>query len=453
MTTGMRVLMLLQPSPARERLSVVLAERGFEVTVQPSTFRAVSSLAKQPRDVVLVGLDDLLDEEIEVVRVIRDECPEAFIVVTFTAVNRRKGQTALGMGADCYVLEPLKAEEVSAALAHLSTSGERATAPAEVASLQPEEVDFITSSLAEEVPPEVETDVEAEVEPEPETVEETETPEPEPSTPDADSETPLVAEDFSAPAHGNGFHDDEQLQFEHVPPPAPTSTVVETLATPDRLASLRKLGASVAHEINNPLTTLSGWIQLLLKKANGNHDLRRTLVNMKEEADRIADVVRELSAISEPDLAGRGPMDVNTFADSVIETFVNTNGNQQIQVKRIFANEPPCVKMDSALLVRAVCDLLNSEYLDLGNSGSLVFTTTVGPDWVEFNVYEPGSQVDLAPLGRALNTVNLGDGDAIGSDLALARCQEIIASHRGTFTAECDPREGLSFQLRLPKEV
>ena len=439
MTDSKRVLLLLRPSPARERLSEVLVAQGFTVTAQSSTFRAVSSLARTPCDVVVIGLDDLLEEELEVVRVVREEAPGTFVVLTFTPINRRKGQAALEMGADCYVLEPLKAEEVASALRHLQVlptarGGDEPLSAAEP--LQPEEVDFITSSLAAEAPSA-------------ETPPEDKPPESEAATGTSDAR---AADTFAAPAHSNGFHKDEQLQHDVAPPPATkTAASVRTDVPHDRLASLRKLGASVAHEINNPLTTLSGWIQLLLKKANGNHDLRRTLINMKEEADRIADVVRELSAISEPDLAGRGPTDINALAEAVIDTFLHANGKQQVQVKKIFTGEPPCVKADVKLLVGAVCDLLNSKYLDLGNSGSLVFTTTIGPDWVELHVYEPGSQVDLEPLGRALNSVNLGDGETIGADLSLARCQQIIASHGGVFTAECDPREGLSFQLRLPK--
>jgi DNA-binding NarL/FixJ family response regulator len=423
MNSARRVLLLLKPSPARESLSRLLEEQGLEVTAQASTFRAVSGLAKCPSDVVIVGLDDLLDEEFEVVRIIREECPGVFIILTFTPVNRRKAQTVLGMGADCYVLEPLKPEEVAAALRHLSSPPAQAAPPDKP--LTPEEVEFIASSLAEEEPS-------AGVQP------------------DLAAKKPDENE-FRPSAHGNGFPTREQPQVE-VPPQPPAVTRVDTGVAPDRLASLRKLGASVAHEINNPLTTLSGWIQLLLKKANGNQDLRRTLVNMKEETDRIADVVRELSAISEPDLAGRGPVDINTFAEAVIECFVNTNGHDKVRVKKIFTPDPPRVKVDRELLVRAVCDLLNSRYLDLGNSGSLVFTTLTTPEWVELHVYEPGSQVNLKSFQQALDSVNLEAGDEIGQDLMLARCQEIVGSHGGAFAAECDPRDGLSFQLKLPRE-
>ena len=110
------------------------------------------------------------------------------------------------------------------------------------------------------------------------------------------------------------------------------------------------------------------------------------------------------------------------------------------------------MKVDRDLLVRAVCDLLNSSYLDLGNSGSLVFTTLSTPEWVELHAYEPGSQVNLKSFQQALGSVNLEMGDEIGQDLMLARCQEIVSSHGGSFAAECDPRDGLSFQLKLPRE-
>ena len=114
-----RVLLLLRPSPGREALVNLLAGQGYNVDAQPSTFRAVSSLARTPRDVVLVGLDDLLDEEIEVVRVIREECPAAFLILTVSSINRRRIRHALSMGADSYVLEPLDPAEVISVLKHL----------------------------------------------------------------------------------------------------------------------------------------------------------------------------------------------------------------------------------------------------------------------------------------------------------------------------------------------
>ncbi len=422
-----QVLLILKPSPARESLTQLLTQQGFEVEAQPSTFRAVSGLARHPRDIVIIGLDDLLDEELEVVKVIRDESPQVHILLTFTVTNRRKAIVALEMGADGYVLEPLKGEEVVATLRHLNASPSAST----VEPAQPlvEERDFAS---------------------------------PAPKAPVQEQPRPAQAQDFatvpsrSAPEKSPA---PEMSKEDRKPTVIPRAALLETPATAmvqpdlsaDRVASLRKLGASVAHEINNPLTTLSGWIQLLLKKANGNQDLRRTLVNMKEEADRIADVVRQLSAISEPDLAGRGPVDINTLADSIVEAFTNMNGNSKIRVKKIFTSAPPSVKADKDLLVRAVCDLLHSSYLGLGNSGSLVFTTTATGDAAEFHVYEPGSQVSLDALRRGMSSVDLGDSEKIGQDLMLARCQEIITSHGGTFTAECDPREGLNFTVRLPR--
>ena len=422
MDPGKRVLLLLKPSPARESLSHVLSEQGFEVVSCESTFRAVSLIAKESCRVVVVGLDDLLEEELEAIRIVREERPDTFIIVTFSAVNRRKAQAAIAVGADCYVLEPLRPEEVAAALRRISAG--MAVAPAPKAPAPTEAPAAKAGEPAES----------------------------------GTRKKPAEPEHLS-PAHSNGRTAEEPSAPVAQKPPvakkpeppeiAPMSEADRKLAT-ERLTSVRKLGASVAHEINNPLTTLSGWIQLLLKKANGNQDLRRTLVNMKEEADRIADVVRELTAISEPEMSGRLAIDLNNLAQAFIDCFVNTNGNSRIRVRTIFAADPPKVKVERDLMVRAVCDLLSSDYLKLGNSGSLLFTSVVSADWAEFHVYEPGSQVCLAGLEKAMSSVDLGDSDHIGKDLMLARCQEIITSHGGSFTVECDPREGLIFKLRLP---
>jgi len=144
-------------------------------------------------------------------------------------------------------------------------------------------------------------------------------------------------------------------------------------------------------------------------------------------------------------------VDINTLADAIVDAFVGLNGNAKIRVKKIFTADPPTVKADRELLVRAVCDLLTSSYLSLGNSGSLVFTTTATSEAVELRVYEPGSQVCLDALKRGMSSVDLGDSEKIGQDLMLARCQEIIGSHGGSFTADCDVREGLNFAVRLPR--
>jgi DNA-binding NarL/FixJ family response regulator len=433
-----QVLLILKPSPARESLTQLLTEQGFEIQSQPSTFRAVSSLAKRPCEAVILGLDDLLEEEIEVVRVIREECPGVFLLVTFTAINRRKAQSSLEMGADAYALEPLRPEEVAAMLRRLS--GVSRPAAAEPAAPLRAEPAFEPASPEPTGPvPKAAVQRPAHVEKTGPTVEKTGS-DVEKSAPHVEKRGPSAPPPRASEPKDQG-----------IPAPQPPATTVLSEVSADRLASLRKLGASVAHEINNPLTTLSGWIQLLLKKANGNQDLRRTLVNMKEEADRIADVVRQLSAISEPDLAGRGPVDINTLADAIVDAFVGMNGNAGIRVKKIFTAAPPAVKADRDLLVRAVCDLLTSSYLNLGNSGSLVFTTTATSDAVEFRVYEPGSQVCLDGLKRGMSSVDLGESEKIGQDLMLARCQEIISSHGGSFTADCDPREGLNFAVRLPR--
>ena len=212
-----RVMLLLKPSPARENLSELLAEKGFAVDAEPSPFRAVSILAKGRRDVIVVGLDDLPDEQIEVIEVLRETCPDALVVLTFSAVHRGKGDRALAMGADCYVLEPLRPSEVAAALRRFAPGGPVVDRSAQAEALR--------RALAE--------------------AEDAEIPEP---------ETPVeeAVGDRAGPAHSNGYHRDEQPGHDVGPAPEEGPgfeplEVVEAVQTAERAGSLRKLGASVAH--------------------------------------------------------------------------------------------------------------------------------------------------------------------------------------------------------------
>ena len=394
-----RVLLILKPSPARESLAEVLTQDGFEVEATGSTFRGVSGIARQPREIVVFGLDDVMDEELEAIKVIRADCPDSFILVTFSVVNRRIAQRAIQLGADAYVLEPLKVDEVRSVLARFRSHGTARTEPAE----------------------------------------------PPAEAPRSDSREPVATPPKQVRPPEKTVAEPEAIRK-----PEPVAPKAPERPSQEHIVSLRKLGASVAHEINNPLTTLSGWIQLLMRKVNGNQDLHRTLLSMKEEADRIADVVRDLNAVTEPELSDRGFTDLNTLVTRIIENFLATNGNSSIQLKTVLSEEKLRVKADVELVAGAVSDLLNSRYLNLGSSGSLILRTLSNGAFAELHVYEPGSQVELAGLYRALENLDLNEGDQIGEDLHLARAKQILDSHQATFQAEAELREGLSFVVKFP---
>lgn len=431
---GSGVLLILKSSPAREALSKALVEDGFDVDVTDSSFRGVSGLARRGRDVIVLGLDDLMDEELEAIKVIRADCPDSFVLVTFSHVNRRRARQAMQLGADAYVLEPLNVDEVRTVLARyrperaepqqVGTEPTETVTPACPANTEDEE------SRSRRVGRTPGKSVRMQ-----EILDKLD------GLPSKQSEpSPTITVEPNGPAYRTG----KPL------PSLPTGKPPAGGKSADVGISLRKLGASVAHEINNPLTTLSGWIQLLLRKVNGNQDLHRTLLSMKEEADRIADVVRELSAMTEPNMSGQGSTDFNELTSMIIDNFLATNGNASIHIKTVLTNEPACVDVDVELVVRAISDLLNSRYLSLGSSGSLVFRTIRnGPD-AELHVYEPGSQVNLSGLQHALESLDLNEGDTIGEDLSLARAKQILDSHQGSFQVECELREGLSFVVKFP---
>jgi len=73
---------------------------------------------------------------------------------------------------------------------------------------------------------------------------------------------------------------------------------VEKSARDDKLRSLGRFARGIAHSVNNPLTTLSGWLQIMLSDMAANDPRRNTLIVMNQETERVAAVVRDLLAFA-----------------------------------------------------------------------------------------------------------------------------------------------------------
>jgi two-component system NtrC family sensor kinase len=228
----------------------------------------------------------------------------------------------------------------------------------------------------------------------------------------------------------------------------------------EKLSAIGQLVAGVAHELNNPLTSVIGYAQLLLEEVGGEdhkgadaqlaHDLRR----IAEESDRAAKIVRNLLAFARRQSATRAPQDIADVMNRVLSLRAYEFRLNAVELETAFEAKLPAVLCDPSQLQQALLNLLlNAEQ---AMRGGTVRRIRVGAryvrecDGVELTITDTGHGIAVENLRRIFDpfftTRDVGEGTGLG----LSICYGIIRDHGGQITVDSSVGQGTTFTLLLP---
>ena len=153
------------------------------------------------------------------------------------------------------------------------------------------------------------------------------------------------------------------------------------LVRAEKLASVGRLAAGVAHEVGNPLAAINGYIHLLSRSAPDSADARDALAGLEREAGRIDRIVRGLLDYARPGAAGRatGPVDVNQVARSVVELLRVQGVLRHLEVELIPEREPVRVLGDRHQLEQALVNLMLNAADAMAGGGRLSLVVQRAP--------------------------------------------------------------------------
>ncbi|NOX20518.1 MAG: GHKL domain-containing protein, partial [Nitrospirae bacterium] len=228
----------------------------------------------------------------------------------------------------------------------------------------------------------------------------------------------------------------------------------EQLYHADKLASIGQLVSGVAHELNNPLTGILGYTELLKMKVKDD-SITKELDKIYKAAERCKKIVENLLTFSRQKPPERTYVDINDLIDSAIELRIYWFRSNNIEVIRDFA-ELPAVYVDPQQLQQVFMNLIvNAEYavMESNKAQKMIKIKTYkreDQDKIRIEVQDNGIGIPEDQIGRIFDPFFTTKPVDKGSGLGLSISHGIIKEHNGEIWVESTPGEGTTFYIELP---
>jgi len=220
-----------------------------------------------------------------------------------------------------------------------------------------------------------------------------------------------------------------------------------------RLASVGEMAAGVAHEINNPLTGVIGYAQLLMDREDVPFDIRKDLTAINEGSQRMAGIVKRLLAFSRQTKPERRYVDINELIESTLALRDYHLKVNNIKVTIKLAPDVPETVADPGQIQQVLLNLIVNAETEMKlahGRGKLTITTEKSDNIIKISVKDDGPGIKPELMDRIFDpfftTREVGQGTGLG----LSLCYGIIAEHNGKIYAESKPGKGATFIVELP---
>ncbi|HEX2278557.1 MAG TPA: GAF domain-containing protein [Candidatus Tectomicrobia bacterium] len=231
----------------------------------------------------------------------------------------------------------------------------------------------------------------------------------------------------------------------------------EALYQREKLAAMGSLLASVAHELNNPLSVVMVQAELLSLELK-DEPLVERIKAMSQSAERCVHLVRNFLALARQNPPQRSQVSLNAVVEDVVELLSYTLRVDNIDLIWRPAQDLPPLWADQHQLHQVVVNLVTNAHQALRDTAAprrLMLTTRHDPArrQVSLEVADTGPGIPPALRERIFEPFFTTKPPGIGTGLGLPFCQGIIAGHGGTISVESQPGHGAVFRVDLPVEA
>jgi two-component system sensor histidine kinase HydH len=235
--------------------------------------------------------------------------------------------------------------------------------------------------------------------------------------------------------------------------PAADAILEENARLRARYSEIAELAGGLAHEIRNPLSTMSLNLDLLAEDfhdAESARDKRvlQKIERLRRESQRLQDILEGFLRFARVQELRLEKADLNVIVEELRDFFEPQAMSQGIVIRTQYEEALPRLDLDVDLFRQALLNLLINARLAMPDGGELMLRTRGEGDWNVLEVTDTGvgmSEEVRTKVFDAFYSTRSG-----GSGLGLPTTRKIVEAHDGTIQVESEPGKGARFTIRLP---
>ncbi len=218
----------------------------------------------------------------------------------------------------------------------------------------------------------------------------------------------------------------------------------------EKLEALAEFAAGAGHEINNPLTVISGRAQLLLRD-EPDPERCRALALIRAQAVRVHEMIADMRLFARPPEPEKEPLDPAALVGRVAEELAAEYARQEIDVASIVPPEELSLTADPVQMEVALRALCRNSAEAIGRGGRIELELRAEPDEVLILVRDDGPGITAEERRHIFDPFYSARQAGRGLGLGLSKAWRIVTGHGGRIDVDSGSGRGATFTLRLPR--
>lgn len=227
----------------------------------------------------------------------------------------------------------------------------------------------------------------------------------------------------------------------------------EQLIRTEKLAAMGTLAAGVAHEVNNPLASISALIQMMQAKENSDEKTKENLKLIQMQIQRITQVTKDMMDFARVREAAKSEVNVKDIIEKSLRLASFDKSFQKLEIEKHFDADLPEIYADGDQLQQVFLNLLLNARDAMTDGGKISIKTFQTRNELHIEIADTGIGIGKENAKKIFDPFFTTKPAGKGTGLGLAVCYGIITAHGGKIEVSTNEVGGTTFKISLPNTV